>query len=87
MAQSNLNIRIDEEIKKQSEELFASLGMNMSTAINVFLRQAIRRRGIPFEIGLPDDGLPKEFDRERLRRAIADLKAGKGKPHELIEAD
>lgn len=87
MAQANLNIRIDEDVKKQSEELFENLGMNMTTAINVFLRQAIRKRGIPFEITMPDDGLPKDFDRARLRRAIAGLKAGKGKQHELIEAD
>jgi len=49
MAQANLNIRIDEDVKKQGEELFAGLGMNMTTAINVFLRQAIRKGGIPFE--------------------------------------
>lgn len=87
MAQSNLNIRIDEDVKKQGEKLFADLGMNMTTAINIFLRQAIRKRGIPFEISMPDDGLPKDFDRSRLRRSIADLKTGKGKVHELIEAD
>ena len=87
MAQSNLNISIDEDVKRQSEALFADLGMNMSTAINVFLRQAIRKRGIPFEIVMPDDGLPKEFDRSRLRRAIADIKNGNGKPHELIEGN
>ena len=86
MAQTNLNIRVDEDVKQQAEELFADLGLNMTTAINVFLRQAIRRNGLPFEIAA-DDGLPKDFDRPRLRRAIAQLKAGKGKPHDLIEAD
>ena len=86
MAQTNLNVRVDEDIKQQAEGLFADLGLNMTTAINVFLRQAIRRNGLPFEIAA-DDGLPKDFDRPRLRRAIAQLKTGKGKPHDLIEAD
>ena len=87
MAQANLNIRIDEDVKKQGEELFAGLGMNMTTAINVFLRQAIRKGGIPFEISMRDDGFYNEFNQKRLRKAIADLKAGKGKQHELIEID
>ena len=86
MAQANLNIRIDEDVKKQGEELFANLGMSMTTAINVFLRQAIRKGGIPFEISM-SDGFYNEFNQKRLDKAIADLKAGKGKQHELIEVD
>ena len=49
---SNLNIRLDSELKQQAEKLFAELGMNMSTAINVFLRQSVRQGSIPFEIKL-----------------------------------
>jgi DNA-damage-inducible protein J len=87
MAQTNLNVRVDEDIKKKADLLFADLGMNMTTAINVFLRQAIRKGGVPFEITNMDDGLPKKFDRSRLRKAIADLNAGKGTRHELIATD
>ena len=47
---SNLNIRIDDDVKKDAEVLFANLGLNMSTAINMFLRQSIRDNGIPFMI-------------------------------------
>ena len=47
---TNLNIRIDIDIKEMSEKLFEELGLNMPTAINMFLRQAIRVNGIPFEI-------------------------------------
>ena len=50
MATTNLNVRVDENIKKNAEELLNDLGMNMSTAINVFLRQLVRVHGIPFEI-------------------------------------
>lgn len=49
---TNLNIRIDTELKKQAEQLFSELGMNMTTAINVFVRQAVRQGGIPFAINL-----------------------------------
>ena len=50
MATTNLNIRIDETLKKQAEELFAQLGLNMSSAITVFLKAAVDFNGIPFEI-------------------------------------
>jgi DNA-damage-inducible protein J len=47
---TNVSIRMDVNIKKQAEELFADLGLNMTTALTMFLRQAIRSQGIPFEI-------------------------------------
>lgn len=48
--QSNLNIRLDSNLKKEAEELFKSLGLNMTSAINVFLTQSVKERKIPFEI-------------------------------------
>lgn len=47
---TNLNIRIDRNVKEQSEKIFDDLGLNMTTAINMFLRQVIRVNGIPFDI-------------------------------------
>ncbi len=52
MATTNLNIRTDKEIKDQAERIFSELGLNMTTAINVFLRTTIRENGIPFELKL-----------------------------------
>ena len=52
MATTNLNIRIDKDIKDQAEEIFNELGLNMTTAVNMFLRTAIREQGIPFELKL-----------------------------------
>lgn len=49
---TNLNIRMDKNLKKQAEELFAEFGINMTTAINMFLKQSVRQRGIPFELTL-----------------------------------
>lgn len=47
---SAININVDSNIKKEVTELFNSLGLNMSTAINLFLRKSINEGGIPFEI-------------------------------------
>lgn len=50
MATTNLNIRINKDVKEQSEVIFNELGLNMTTAINMFLRSTIREHGIPFEL-------------------------------------
>ncbi len=57
MATTNLNIRIDKTVENQSEEIFNELGLNMTTAINMFLRAAVRERGIPFglKLDVPND--------------------------------
>lgn len=57
MSTTNLNIRTDKDIKDQAETIFNELGINMTTAINMFLRATIRECGIPFELKLevPND--------------------------------
>lgn len=52
MATTNLNIRIDKEVKEQADAVFSALGLNMTTAINLFLRTSIREQGIPFSLKL-----------------------------------
>jgi DNA-damage-inducible protein J len=47
---AQVNIRIDDDLKEQADSLFEELGMNMSTAVNVFIRQTVRQRKIPFAI-------------------------------------
>lgn len=49
---TNISIRMDSELKAQADELFAELGMNLSTAFNIFVRQSLRDGGIPFVISL-----------------------------------
>lgn len=48
-------IRIEENTKKQAVELLEGLGLNLSDAVNMFLRQVILRKGIPFEVVYPED--------------------------------
>jgi DNA-damage-inducible protein J len=52
MAISNVNVRTDSAIKKQAEEIFTDLGLNMTTAVNLFLRATIRENGLPFDLKL-----------------------------------
>jgi len=84
MAQNiNVNVRMDKDLKKQAEKLFSDLGMNMTTAINVFIRQSINHGGIPFEIRV--DGFYNPYNQQILKESISQLNAKKGKAHDLME--
>ena len=50
MATTNINVRVDTSLKKDAEKLFNELGLNMSSAITMFLKSAVSYEGIPFEI-------------------------------------
>ena len=50
MATVNMSIRMDTELKKQAEAMLSDMGLNMTTALNIFLRQVVRQGKIPFEI-------------------------------------
>jgi len=63
MAVTNINVRTDSEIKSKAAEIFNSLGLDMSTAINMFLRQTIRNENLPFTIGVQP-----EPDKKAMRR-------------------
>ncbi|EEZ91380.1 addiction module antitoxin, RelB/DinJ family [Mobiluncus mulieris 28-1] len=54
MATTSFSVRLDSQVKAQSEQLFQDLGMTLTTAINVFLRQAIQAGGLPFEVKKAD---------------------------------
>lgn len=49
-ATTSFSVRMDSDVKKQCEVLYKELGMNLTTAINVFLRQSLRTGGLPFEV-------------------------------------
>lgn len=83
----NVNIRVDQEVKKEAEILFEEMGVNMSSAVNMFLRQVIRTRGIPFEVTAKQDDFFNPYNQKILRESIAQLEAGMGTVHEIIEVD
>ncbi len=57
MSATTMNIRVDSDVKNNAKEIFAELGMDLTTAVNIFLRQSIREHGMPFELKLrvPND--------------------------------
>ncbi|GHV80029.1 DNA-damage-inducible protein J [Spirochaetia bacterium] len=85
MAQTNINIRMDESLKQQAESLFSELGMNISTAFNIFVRQVIRQKKIPFEISADSDPFYSESNMKVLLQSIKEADEGKLTAHELIE--
>ena len=63
---TNINIRVDEELKRKAEAIFNELGLNMSTAMNMFLRYSVRYGGIPFDLRI-------EIPNEETQAAIEDV--------------
>lgn len=71
MATTNVTIRMDEELKKQAEELFSDLGLNLTTAFVAFAKQAVREQQIPFM-------LSRNVPNELTAKAIENVRNGVG---------
>ena len=65
MSKTSMSIRLDSEVKEQAQQVINSLGMDMTTAINIFLRQAIQYQGLPFDVRLDES--------RKLVEVLADL--------------
>jgi DNA-damage-inducible protein J len=74
---TNLNIRIDKELKEQAEFFFGELGLNMSSAFNIFVRQSLRQGKIPFELSLVSDPYYSPVNMAVLRQSIQEANEGK----------
>jgi len=86
MAQAMVNFRMDEDLKKGMEKACKDMGMSMTTAFTIFATKVSKEQRIPFEVAV--DPFYSEANMNRLRQAIADVKAGKNMTeHELIEVD
>ena len=88
MAQKSANLyaRVEPEVKEQAERILSALGVPASNAINMFYKQIILHRGIPFDVALPANN-PLDISRlsaaelsEELEKGYADMKSGKSKP-------
>lgn len=80
----NVTIRLDKDIKESAEQMFNDMGMNLSTAFNIFARQSLRQGRIPFDIY---DPFYNEKNQARLAKSIAQAEAGKLTVHDPIEED
>ena len=85
MSQATLSIRINSDDKKIFENFCEQVGMNVSVAVNMFVKAVIREKKLPFEIKL--DPFYSSENIKRLEKSVQQLKKGKGKEHKLIEAD
>lgn len=74
---TNLNIRIDKELKEQAEVFFNELGLNMSSAFNIFVRQSLRQGKIPFELSLVADPFYSSTNMAVLHQSIKEANDGK----------
>lgn len=82
---ANLNIRVDDTLKKQAELIFSDLGLSLSTATTMFLKQVVRHNGIPFE--LRADPFYSVENQARLMIAKERMEKNGGTVHELIEVN
>lgn len=83
MAQVNVNIRMDADLKKQFEAFCSDVGMNMTTAFCVFAKKTVRERRIPFEITADNDPFYSSSNMKRLEKSIAQLETTGGTVHEV----
>lgn len=85
MAQTMVNFRMDEDLKKAMEQTCQEMGMSMTTAFTIFAKKVSREKRIPFEISA--DPFYSESNMKHLEKIISDIDAGRAKlvEHELIE--
>ena len=82
MAQAvNVNFRLDEDVKRNMEQVCSELGLTISAAFTIFAKKVSREKRIPFEISV--DPFYSEENMTRHRKSIDDLNAGKGTIHEV----
>lgn len=83
MSQTNVNVRMDEDLKRQFDSFYSEIGMTMTTAICVFVKTAVRERRIPFEISADSDPFYNAANIERVRKSIAQMEATGEKIYEV----
>ncbi len=87
MAQTTITARVDASDKSKFDSFCSNVGINTSTAINMFVKAVLRENRIPFEITQTSDPFFSENNMAHVRKSVQELRAGKGTAHELIEAD
>ena len=82
---AQISLRVDDEVKKNAEKTFDAIGLNMSTAINIYLKAVVRENRIPFELSA--DPFYSDANMSRLRESIRQVRDGEKEltEHEIIE--
>ncbi|MCL1821047.1 MAG: type II toxin-antitoxin system RelB/DinJ family antitoxin [Oscillospiraceae bacterium] len=88
MEYTTFSIRMESDIKKQFDAFCTAVGMNTTTAFNMFARATLRERRLPFDVALDIDPFYSKSNMDYLRRVRADVESGRNMfVHELIEVD
>lgn len=87
MAQSTITARVDEKDKARFDSFCSNVGLNTSTAINLFVKAVLRENRIPFEIKQAADPFFSESNMVYVKKSVQELREGKGTAHELIEVE
>lgn len=87
MAQATLTARVDANDKTKFDSFCSNVGLNTSTAINLFVKAVLRENRIPFEITQTPDPFFSKSNLDYVKKSVQELRAGKGTAHELIEVD
>lgn len=85
MALATITARVDEKDKASFDAFCSDVGLNTSTAINLFVKAVLRENKIPFEILRNPDPFFSEENMAYVKKSVQELREGKGTPHELIE--
>lgn len=79
----NLSVRLDAELKREADALLSELGMNMTTAINLFLKQTVRNQSIPFSISM--NTVPNKATLAAMQEALEMERTGSGNAYRSID--
>jgi DNA-damage-inducible protein J len=82
---AQVNIRIEDDLKEEADIVLSELGLNMTTAFNIFIRQTVREGGIPFAVTTKPDPFYNIANLRILRQSIKEANEGKLTAHELIK--
>lgn len=87
MAQTMVNFRMDEDLKKSMEQTCSDMGLSMTAAFTIFAKKVSREKRIPFEVSA--DPFFSESNIKHLEKVVAEINAGTAKfvEHDIIEVD
>ena len=87
MALTTITARVDQKDKADFDAFCSNVGLNTSTAINLFVKAVLREKRIPFEIAQSPDPFYSEANMAYVKKSVQELREGKGTAHELIEVE
>ena len=85
MSSCTLQIRIDSDLRREADSLFSGAGLDLSSAVRLFLRQSVIRRRLPFEV-IGADPFFSDANQRALAESIRSIERGEAVPHALLDA-